>query len=306
MKKILLFLILLTMPGYAKNSVIEVAELSKIPDYAGDFETKGWGFRAKIVPEQGGLKQLDMPLFVLVHVDSSFKDLRLVQGGRQVPYLLEHFRNVSAVTPQMLLDSQKSDAHRSVWMLSLPFPKLPLHTLSCEISDVLFDREVFLFEWRVNALGEKKRYDLGRTYWKRLIGAANEPFLLPLRSSPETSSLVLEIQNGDNVPLSFSKLEFQYQTVRLIFKAPAESPLWLYYGNPQAFTPSYDAITTLQEFASWKSEPVFLENAEVLKSRFWLNFTPSSLFGKIIFWLVLSGVVVAILIVISKLLPEKK
>jgi hypothetical protein len=126
-----------------------------------------------------------------------------------------------------------------------------------------------------------------------------------LATPPATATLFLETDNGDNPPLTLASARVAYPVVRVLFKPePSDTPLALCYGNRAATTPRYDlALVAGRLLAAEKSAAVL--GAE---EKFGADRSASDLLGRLrggpLFWAVLSLVIVGLLVVVAKLLPQ--
>jgi hypothetical protein len=122
--------------------------------------------------------------------------------------------------------------------------------------------------------------------------------LLALDSAPQSDTLFLETENGDNPPLKLEKFKVVYPVTRISFKAKLDDELFLYYGNLQVPPPSYD----LKLLAADKKIASLGAGEQLKKSSWFENQRPGS--GGVIFWGVLALVVVVLLVIITRLLPQ--
>jgi hypothetical protein len=130
-----------------------------------------------------------------------------------------------------------------------------------------------------------------------------EDFSLPLNSVPQSDTLVLETQNGDNPPIELEKFVVSYPATRVLFKAKADDRLLLYYGNPRVSSPSYDLSLVAGELLAADKARAELATEEQLKKSSWAETqTPGS--GGMVFWGILALVVVGLLVIITRLLPK--
>jgi hypothetical protein len=120
---------------------------------------------------------------------------------------------------------------------------------------------------------------------------------------PVTRTLFIEVDNGDNLPLTLRQFRVHYQTPRLIFRASSETPLWLYYGNADVSRPQYDLNLIAPALFAAEKAVATLEQSEPLEeSSGWTLGAPRGVV-KWFFWLSLGVAVVVLLFVIAKLLP---
>ena len=104
--------------------------------------------------------------------------------------------------------------------------------------------------------------------------------------------------------MALQSVAFRHPVTRVIFKTGSETAPFLYYGNPQASRPRYDIDLVARQLLAAEKNKATLGGAEALKTSRWSD--AGELSGKAgwIFWGVLGAVVVALLFVISRLLPK--
>jgi hypothetical protein len=132
--------------------------------------------------------------------------------------------------------------------------------------------------------------------------------VLPLETGPESGTLYLETDNGDNAPLKLNSFEGQYSATRVIFKAPADSvqPVWLCYGNPNAGSPNYDLSLVADELLRSDRQAITpgpQATGNGLGTTASLALTGAS---RYLFWGALILVVIVLLAVTAKLLPKEQ
>lgn len=114
----------------------------------------------------------------------------------------------------------------------------------------------------------------------------------------------LETDNGDNPAIDLHGFQFSFPVTRLLLRVTDPSDLLLYYGNREAVPPRYDlALVAVQFLAAEKSmAKPGLEGQ--LKGGSWMEGPPVAGVKGILFWGVQGLVVIALLVVISRLLPK--
>ena len=118
--------------------------------------------------------------------------------------------------------------------------------------------------------------------------------------------MFLETDNGDNPAIKLHDFRGHYPVTRVIVKTPSDStqPIWIYYGNPGAASPRYDVALIANQVLRAERTPATLgrqENMHSKSERIIQTLSGSSLY---VFWGVLAVVVVALLLLISRLLPK--
>ncbi len=114
--------------------------------------------------------------------------------------------------------------------------------------------------------------------------------------------MVLEAHNGDNPPIELEKFQVFYPATRVLFKAQPTDALLLYYGNPQAASPRYDLSLVAGQLLAADQAEAALAAEEQLKKSWSEDHRPGK--GGIVFWGILAVVVVVLLVIISRLLPQ--
>jgi hypothetical protein len=191
----------------------------------------------------------------------------------------------------------------SRWLLRLPRAGLPLTRLACVTKTPLFQREMVLYEELTDERGTSYRHALGRASWTQTPARPANDFSLTLDGAARSDTLFLETQNGDNPPIELEKFAVFHPATRILFKAPADDALFLYYGNPRVAAPSYDLSLVAGELLAADKATARLAAEEQLKKSSWAERqTPGS--GGFVFWGILAVVVVGLLVIIARLLPK--
>jgi hypothetical protein len=151
--------------------------------------------------------------------------------------------------------------------------------------------------------GQKSESGLGEASWTQTPDSKNREFDLALDQPPQTDSLVLDTDNGDNPPLQLEQFKFFYPVTRILFKAAPDEELFLYYGNADAPPPRYDLSLVAGQLLAADKSAVSLADEEQLRKPSWHE-TEITGSANLLFWGVLALVVVVLLIVISRLLPK--
>jgi hypothetical protein len=290
-------------PGaLSPNPRFHVADpLAEIEPLGTSLDLAPWKYRKRVQLAQAGVQQLELDVDVLAHTDAALQDLRLIRDGRQVPYVIER-TSLRRDLPTALLgapDPKRPSVSR--WKIILPQHPLPLAKLTCAAAAPYFTRPVSLSEEVPDERGNLFPHQLASATWTRTPGSKDNRLSLQVAAA-QTGTLILEIENGDNPPLALEELTAWYPVTRVLFKAPAEGDLSLYYGA-QVDGPRYDLQLMAPRLLAADKMTATLEREEVLKT----SWTEDACFaGKAgwVFWGVLGAVVVILLFVIAKLLPK--
>jgi len=268
-------------------------------------EVASWKFRKPVTLTRAGAQQLELDLDTLAHAQPGFDDLRLLRGGKQVPYILERTSISRALSPEVTVTTDAKDKKLSRWILKLPKANLPLTRLSCVTRTALFERELTVTEEVADERGEKYRRNLGRANWTRTPDRSAREFVLALESAPQTDTLFLETPNGDNPAIELDQFQFFYPATRVLFKAEATDAVRLYYGNSQVTPPRYDLSLVAGQLLAADKASATLGAEEGLKKGAWgEGQIPGQ--GGLVFWGILAFVVVVLLVIISRLLPKSE
>jgi hypothetical protein len=201
---------------------------------------------------------------------SDLGDLRLVdEAGRQVPYILEPAASEARVVLGVEKEPGGSSGERAVTRYHIAVPAsvsgrvrpLPLARLELTFGDAFFSRPA-----RVTVPARRRGHDEVLFQGQLATGgrrpavaqeatrSGRDPLAIPLREAPLTE-MQLEIDEGDNVPLTLSEAVGAVRVPRLAFKA-GPGPYRLLLGNPAAAAPRYDIATLRQEILSYSAIPV--------------------------------------------------
>lgn len=265
-------------------------------------DLKGWAFRQPVTTTQRGVMQVELGLEALAHSNPGFGDLRLVQAGRQVPYVTQPIASHQsvAVTFAAVRDPKRPTVSR--WELKLPVKGMPVTSVNVTSPTPLFTRYLEVIEPVRNSFGNASQRVVGAESWHHKPG--DSPPLSMLLSLPTSGdTLYLETDNGDNSPVELGEITVYYPVVRLLFKTVDVAPVHLYYGNPRAGAPRYDLGLVEAELKKAAPLPATLGPEEPLKAVGTDSYKESSQ-GSLLLWAVLALVVGGLLWVMAKWLPQ--
>jgi len=266
-------------------------------------DVAAWKFRKPVKPARAGAQQLELDPDMLAHAQPGLQDLRLLHGSNQVPYVLEHTSINRSLAPAITATNDAKDPKLSRWILKLPQSGLPVIRLSCATETSLFQRELTLYEELTNERGEKYRNTLGNASWLQTPDRKNREFFLALDRAPQSDTLFLETQNGDNPQIVLEKFQLFYPVTRVLFKAGADDELLLYYGNPRSDAPRYDLSLVAGQLLSADRAIATPGAEQQLRKSSWHEYEIRGQ-GGVIFWGMLALVVIVLLVIISRLLPK--
>ncbi|OHE89328.1 MAG: hypothetical protein A3G75_00720 [Verrucomicrobia bacterium RIFCSPLOWO2_12_FULL_64_8] len=286
-------------PAYRPGEPLpEISALGTTLDVA------SWGFRKSVRPNAAGVQELELDPAVLARARRDLGDLRLMSDDRQIPFVVEHSSLTRTIAVSATAVSDPKHPAMSRWRLVLPYPHLPLIRLTVAVSTPLFQREVRLWEEITDDRGYTNRRWLGQASWSQTPGRRVNVFSIGLNQHPETETLWLETDNGDNPPIRLGEVLAHHGVTRLLFQVGIDVPIALYYGQARVAAPRYDlGLVGAQLLEADKSAPG-LDPEVALKEP---SFIQSVVLGgraAILFWGMLAVVVVVLLAVIARLLPK--
>lgn len=269
--------------------------------YGAPLDASAWKFRRVVTPGAHRVQELELDLAVLAHAKPDLGDLRLLHDGRQVPYLVErtnlHRTFAAVISPQ---DDPK-EPRLSRWKLELPLSRVPVNQLSLKSDSALFSRVFQIYELLTNDRGETWRRALASPIrWNVTPDQHNRTLIVPLQATPESTTLYLETDNGDNPPIQLRQAQFEHAVVRLFFRAEG-GVLQLCYGNPAAIPPNYDLRLVAEQVIADEASRAELAAEESTAGS---TLDLSGVKGGIVLWGSLALVVVVLLVAIARLLPK--
>lgn len=309
---------LAALPGLGRDLPVEagatVSALRENPSYRAPEALPGlggpgapidlspWGFRKSVRLGTGTIHQLELDLDVLSHAARGTEDLRLAREGRQVPFVVETTSLSRPIPLQLLPEPDPKRPALSRGLIALPRKRLPVRRLTFMASETVFHREARLLEDVPDDRGVVQRVQRASTTWIRRPGATAAPLVLDLLQEPHGDRLILEVENGDNPPLTLKEEKAWIPLTRILFKTAPGPDLHLYYGNRKAHAAEYDlALAAPQLLAAARLEASLgSEEALAAAPR---HEQGSSGSGTWIFWGVLALVVAGLLLVITRMLP---
>jgi hypothetical protein len=266
-------------------------------------DVTAWKFRKPVKISSGGAQQIELDPDVLAHGQRNFADLRVLHGSNQAPYLIQRTSISRVLAPAVTVTNDAKNPQLSRWIIQLPRAGLPITRLACIARTPLFERTLSLYEELADERGDKYRHPLGRASWVHTPESQSGEFALQLDDTPQSDTLFLETENGDNPPITLEKFTVSYPVTRLLCKAGTGDELFLYYGNPRAAAPSYDLSLVAGQLLAADRQTATLGGEERLGKSSWQeNQTPGE--GGALFWGILAVVVVGLLVIISRLLPK--
>jgi Protein of unknown function (DUF3999) len=287
-------------PAYHPSEVLPGIELA-----GASLDTSEWKFRKPLQISGAGAQQVELDLDVLAHMQPGFSDLRVMRGSNQVPYIVQHTSITRSLALTAMMTNDAKNPKLSRWIIKLPQANLPLTRLTCASSTPLFQRSLSLYEELTDGRGDRHRYPLGNITWTQTPDKKSKEFVLVFDNVPQSDTLFLETENGDNPPIELEKFTAAYPVTRVLFKAKADEGLFLYYGNPRVSPPRYDLSLVAGQLLAADKKTVPLGAEQQLNKPSWREYeVPGK--GGVLFWGILAVVVAVLLIIISRLLPKSQ
>lgn len=257
-----------------------------------------------IPPSPPGITALRLDAAVLAH-SPGLADVRLVDGGgRQIPYLVEQVGEPLALElapPAVEAAAERTRARQTTYRVELPYPRLPDARLVLDTDARVFERQIAVRVERARPdPSDGPRIELVRTStWRHVDGERPAPPLTIPLPSLEVTTVLVDVDDGDNSPLHLTSARLLLATHRLRFvRASGVDPV-LAYGASGLAAPRYDLallgprilgataheVDPLPERAN-ESGPVE-ERADTADRR--------------IFWGVLAAAIVVLIVVLARL-----
>jgi len=284
-------------PGYnpAENLPQDFATGAKI-------DVAPWKFRKPIQIAKPGAQQIELDPDILARAAPDFRDLRVVSENAQLPYLIEctSIERTVPLNAGIVNDPKRPTFSR--WRLKLPQAALPLRRVSCASTSALFERTFRFWEELTDERGDQYPRELAQATWRRVPNQPAGQLVVSFAAPPKTDTELIETDNGDNSPIELHDFRGYYPVTRIIFASSKSQSIALYFGNEEAAAPRYDAKLIAAQLLRSERTPAALGSQEILKSeRVTETLTGSA---RYIFWGVLGIVVIALLVLISRLLPK--
>ncbi|MBI3875499.1 MAG: DUF3999 family protein [Verrucomicrobia bacterium] len=298
-------LVAVTPSPLALNATFRAPEaLANVAIFGSALDIAPWKFRKTMKLAGAGIQQLELDLEVLSHASRSFADLRVMNGDKQIPYLIERTPIQRSVKPSATQANDPKRPQTSRWSLRLPHKALPFTRLTCATEAPFFQRSGTLYEEVTDDRGSLYKVTLGSAAWTRTLEQKPAALALQFTQPPQSDTLFLEIENGDNPPLPLKDFECWYSATRVLFKSAAEPSPMLYYGNRDATTPRYDLDLVARQILSADKLKVSPGSEEMLKKAAFGERLQTSGTGNWLFWGALGLVVAGLFTVMAKMLPK--
>jgi hypothetical protein len=200
----------------------------------------------------------------LAHLRPDLGDIRLVDGERrQVPYVLEPRAAASRVALSVQPGAPRAGAARtSAWQLTVPgqmpdaAPRsaAPVAGLELTFADAFYTRPAVLLAPDRRAPHGLRVLQQTTLRASRRVTGPSEPQVFAL-DDERTTTLALEVSDGDNAPLTLTRAEAVVWVPRITFKAGG-GDYRLLFGNPDAAPPTYDLAGLRQDVLAYSAVPI--------------------------------------------------
>jgi hypothetical protein len=251
-------------PEEANPRFAPAPPLPMVADRGAPLDVDQWkSLRRLSIGDREDLYAVVLPAEDLALLREDLADVRVADpDDKQVPFVLER----DAVQAVLDLSAEKQppspeQRSRSRYRLRLPGGKdtrpLPIAALELSFREPYFTRPARLLAAAPNARGERAAWSgtLARPYPRQGVKTPPpQPFVLPLEGA-RVAELTLEIEEGDNAPLTLTGARGFVNVPRIAFKA-APGAYRLLLGNTDARPPRYDIASLRQEVLSYSALPV--------------------------------------------------
>lgn len=294
-------------PNYQPRTTLTEAPLPDVPLLGGAIDASPWKYRRAVRIAQPGVHELELDPAALARSTPALSDLRLVRDGRQVPYVLERSGLARTLPLEAVAVPDLKRPNVSVWRVTLPFPQLPAQRVTLTTATTLFERQFRLFERISDANGRTVESTLASGTWVRTpTPGAPVTRTFELSRPPQTDTLWLETDNGDNPALPLGPVQLVYPVVRLIFKIDQPDGLVLLHGHDKVAAPRYDLSLLAPKLLHAHRETATLDAPGAAASEPLLTRLLHLGSGRVTFWAALVVVVIALLVTVARLVPKQK
>ena len=266
-------------------------------------DLQDWSRSRKVYAAASGVIRIELDAQVMANCRTDLGDIRLVQDGKQIPYVVRPGAVKREMKPSGIV--LKNDPKRptlSRWEITLPVDGLPATSLGARSASNLFSRTFIASADRKDPLGNAGTEELGTADWTK-SGDLDAALVLNFRGSRLPQTFHLETDHGDNPPIPVDDVVIRFNAPSIVAKLASEAPLFLCYGNPQAMAPRYDLRLVWDELMAADQQATTLGSEELLRPG---SAKPGAMdAGSPWLWLALAGVVIVLLVVVAKLLPRE-
>jgi hypothetical protein len=261
---------------------------------------KPWAYRKPVALRESGVVMIELDTETLAHAAETLSDLRLVQSGQQLPFILK--RPGKTITLAATIQPEPDPKHPGVsrWRIKVPGKSLPVRSLTLTSPTPVFDRYLRLIEERRDSFGNRSSLALTSSNWSHV--PTQQPSLtVGFYHRWQGDSILIETDNGDNAPIEINGAKAELDVVALHFKTTDPAPVHLYYGNTRALTPRYDVRLVEAALTQANSITGQLGAEEALSPTTETEPTTS---GSPWLWIALGIVVIGLIAVMARMLPK--
>ncbi|HSJ03105.1 MAG: DUF3999 family protein, partial [Verrucomicrobium sp.] len=142
---------LMANPDFKKD-----AGLAPFAESGGGIDTTPWRLRKAVTIDGSGVQSLLLDLETVSHSASGGSDLRLVQDGRQIPYVLRPKVKMEtlALPAQAFPDARHPTYSR--WKLELPHADIPVESLQLVFATPFLDRTFLIRVEQIDQAGQSR------------------------------------------------------------------------------------------------------------------------------------------------------
>src|SRR6516164_1874768 len=280
--------------------------LAALPLSGAKIDVAKWKFRKLLPLTQNGVQHVELDPELLARSQPDQRDIRIVRGEYQLPFLFERTSLSRPINLSAALANDPKKPAFSRWSVQLPQPGVPITRLVCTSSSPLFHRQIRLWEEVTDERGDKFASELGHATWDETPDDPKRDLVIELNARPQSDTLFLETDNGDNPAIDLHDFRGYYPVTRVVLKVTPDpaKPVWLYYGNLDATAPRYDLTLVAGELLKAERSTIIAGPEENLSPK--PAFVGQTLTGstRYIFWGALALVVIVLLAIMSRFLPK--
>ncbi|MEN9975519.1 MAG: hypothetical protein RLZZ282_1525, partial [Verrucomicrobiota bacterium] len=272
-----------------------------------EIDLSDWGRRRAVQTKLPGVIRIELDIEALSHLSRmDLGDLRLIQNGRQIPWLRESKPRLHTLTPEVSAQPDPKRPTVSCWKISTPSTGLPIDSMEVASSDPLFTRSLRFLQHGKDDFGNPWSRTLTTKTWTKSPGDRNsrKSITVPLDNLRVSDAIWIETDNGDNPAICLENVIISYQAPSLIAKITSDAPIFLYYENPMANPPDYDLNLVRAELLSADRLDATLGKEEILDSGRKRDTAPVNA-GSPWLWAALALVVIVLLFIVAKMLPKE-
>jgi uncharacterized protein DUF3999 len=286
---------------------VAAAAASPLPLAGAPIEVDHFRYSRVIPGGARGLAAVRLDAAVLAH--SRFADLRIADAqGRQVPYLCERLDEPLTLALGSLAEAKDRAAAtpsstggvRTYYRLRLPFESLPPARLVLTTRARVFQRRVSVEVERRPTDGRRDPWTdrVADVVWSHTDPETPTPALTMALPTLGTAEAFVVIEEGDNSPLPLEPASLLLPAYRLRFFREAAGELTLLYGRDDLAPPRYDLALLAPRLVGAAAEEI-TPGDERLSAVAAATRVPT-----LIFWGVLVGAVLVLLVLIARLVKQ--